>query len=133
MPKLMLVSPLYSRWADGHTALPGWRSMPKPAGDTAIGGSPFVTKLEAWLRFANIPYTYVGVGDPSTAPKGQVSSHAALLPFMSCNLYCVMPRCHEAANTQLTLALMWHQTCCKQNLQHLFNSCSWVFCPVLCI
>lgn len=46
--------------------------MPKPPGDTANGASPFVTKLEAWLRFANMPYTYVGMGDPSKAPKGQV-------------------------------------------------------------
>lgn len=57
-----------------HSESAGWQSMPKPPGDTAIGASPFVARMEAWLRFANIPYKYVGVGDTNKAPKGQVAS-----------------------------------------------------------
>ncbi|TGJ85031.1 hypothetical protein E0Z10_g3743 [Xylaria hypoxylon] len=33
--------------------------------------SPFVTKLEARLRFAGVPYT-VGVGSPRSGPKGKI-------------------------------------------------------------
>lgn len=33
--------------------------------------SPFVTKLEARLRFANIPYA-LGAGTPRTAPRGKI-------------------------------------------------------------
>lgn len=33
--------------------------------------SPFVTKLEARLRFASVPYT-LGAGSPRTAPRGKI-------------------------------------------------------------
>lgn len=46
--------------------------MPMPSGDTALSASPFVSRLETWLRFANIKYKYVGVSNTSKAPKGQV-------------------------------------------------------------
>ena len=51
----------------------GWPSMPRPPGDTSLGASPFITRMQAWLRFANIPYKYVDVVDTNKAPKRQVS------------------------------------------------------------
>lgn len=41
------------------------------AGQGAHVWSPFVVKLEARLRFANVPYT-TGAGSPRAAPKGKI-------------------------------------------------------------
>lgn len=49
----------------------GFSDQPKPPGDTALGSSQSVTKLETWMRFANLHYTR-GVSNPADAPKGQV-------------------------------------------------------------
>lgn len=41
------------------------------AGQGSHVWSPFVVKLEARLRFANVPYT-TGAGGPRAAPKGKI-------------------------------------------------------------
>jgi len=33
--------------------------------------SPYVAKVEAWMKFVGLPYTKK-IGTPATAPKGQV-------------------------------------------------------------
>lgn len=46
--------------------------MPMPNGDAALRPGIFVTKLEVWLRFANLPYK-IASSSPQAAPKGQVA------------------------------------------------------------
>ena len=47
--------------------------------DVVSSCSPYVTKVEAWLRFVGLPYTKIN-GGPADSPKGQVISIRCLLP-----------------------------------------------------
>ena len=64
----------------------GFPDLPKPPADTAIGSSQSVTKLEAWMRFANLHYRK-GACLPSHAPKGQVDTPYTNWVLDTCILY----------------------------------------------
>ena len=54
--------------------------MQMPPGDKSIRVTVFASKLEAWLRFAHLPYRIERSATLKGAPKGQVCSCMLLFP-----------------------------------------------------
>lgn len=57
------------------------KKMQMPPGDHSLRVTVFASKLEAWLRFAHLPYRIERSATLKGAPKGQVSPSERRKPY----------------------------------------------------